>query len=1082
MSTTVVDLEDVNGDGAADALKTTDDRQLWVSLNNQGRTNLLHRVHNPLGGSFDLSYERDGNTTDHADSVWSMSRLDVYDGRPGDGADTQSTTFVYDGLKYDVPHRSSLGYSTITATELDTQNGNAPLRVTISSFSNDSVFDAGLPTGIELQDGAGHTLRRSSITWGFRDVRSVEPSFDPNAEVTLIAAGSLGDVHSVASRGRSIAPLLTRTDESFFDGSQVAQKSSAMTYAYDGLGNVLTQTDSGEPDDPNDNVVATYEYSTCDLSSSIGCATAAPAHPSPLWSMTQSCQTWVSLPAGLTVSNGFTGADEIVYRQRDGHPDLCDNASVTRLEETVDGGTTAVTELAYDDFGSYDRIVYPAGADGVRYAVQYTYDPGRYSAIAQVDEYDFEEADVAVFLDYDPATTPTPLRVGISSSATFDPLADRVKSRTDANGNVTTYTYDGLGRIESISSPVAGDPVALIEYEYAPSAGSYGYAIAHHFDYFADDPADTIDTIAFADGLGRITQTKRDARILDATGGTPVVGRTVSGATNYDALGRPVEQYLPTADAFALTSYDTSTPSGPVTKTMYNLFDKPTLVDEPADHDTTISYGFDAMQNGGPTLFKTTMTAANARATITYTDVRDNVRAVDDLPANAAKLRTAYDYDGMGQLLQVIDTSGNATTYSYDMMGNRLTTKTPDGGLVEFGYDAEGKLISKVTPKLLGAGTQISYGYELGHVVSIDYPAGTPDVAYTYGAPGAPNNGAGRVIREEDGSRIVTNEYAPSGALISQMAEMKTHGWYNVTDGDYSKFQWTTEWDYDGLGRLKSMVYPDGERLTYDYDAGGLLRTIDGEEDGFITVPVLDLNGVPVLDIFGNPTYAQVPHLWEYEYLRDRQYDVQLRRRFDEVGNGVTTALTFETDTGWLSRLQSFSPNRNTTDPVYQEVQDLNYTYDSVGNPMTYHNDVPAPVSNLISGAVAQTYTYDAYERLVGGTGTYELSDKRIRHYDFSITFDQHGNVTTKKQRDAYRERQQGPGTEGHHLRLQPLVHPERTAPGHVGRDGPVLLRCERQLPRHQGQEGQVDPAGHVGCERSHAHRHRRPSNDRLHL
>ena len=109
----------------------------------------------------------------------------------------------------------------------------------------------------------------------------------------------------------------------------------------------------------------------------------------------------------------------------------------------------------------------------------------------------------------------------------------------------------------------------------------------------------------------------------------------------------------------------------------------------------------------------TTETAPNGRATVTYTDMRDVVRAVKDVPVGAPAQQTLYDSDGMGQLLRVTDPTGFVTTHTYDEMGRRTSTNTPDGGLVTFGYDADGQQISKVTPNLRASNQQISYQYQL---------------------------------------------------------------------------------------------------------------------------------------------------------------------------------------------------------------------------------------------------------------------------------------------------------------------------------------------------------------------------------
>jgi len=972
-----VDLQDVDGDGYPDSVSTTANDRMWVRSNAHADTNLLKKVSNPLGGEFTLEYKREGNTSDHPGSVWTLSRVDVHDGRPGDGADTSATRYEYSGLRYDRLHRESLGFASITKHELDTTTvPETTARKTGREFLNENVFVAGLEKSVLISNPAtGDSLQGSNSTWGFRDVRNVPGDFDVHDAVTPIEVSLLGDLTDVPSLGLSAAPLLMRFDETWYGAGNTPGERSRMDFIYDGLGNVLIQTDYGETEDPNDNLVATFEYSRCDNGSSELACVSTPQNKSPLWSDSL-CQTWVSLPVEFTVTNG----NGYVYRHRDGRKAICDNASVTLLKEDIGNGAEAVTELNYDEWGSYDRIVYPAGADGRHYAVQYEYDDDRHSDIAIVREFDLDGTSVRAFIDLDSLENHNGYVLkGLESSATFDPLAGRVLTRTDANNNVTTYSYDSLARIKSISSPRPGDP-DLVTYEYSPKTTDYAYAVARHYDAF--NPGDTIDTVTFVDGIGRTTQTKRDASLYVSAGRPAMTGRIVSGATIFDSLGRPIKQFNPTRDTEAQTTYEALVPTGPVTTTAYDLLDRPVVMIEPGVRVTTIAYEYGKRDGSGPQLFRTTVTDPRLRHMITFTNVRGAVQAIDDQPDGLAPLRTSYDYDGMDQLLRVVDKAGNETTHAYDMLGRRIATVTPDAGLVEFIFDDEGKLSNKVTPNLRAAGEEIAYSYELGRLVAINYPDDTPDVTYTYGAMGAPDNGAGRVVRSEDGSRIVERKFNPAGAVVVETAEMKLHAWHNPGT-DPASFRWTTRWSYDGLARLETMVYPDGEVVAYDYDRGGQVRNIVGEEDVSIR------------------RKKKVTHrTWTYEYLRNQQKDEFLRRRFLEVGNGATSEYFYDPDTQWLTRQQTISPKRKAKGQAHKEIQDLEYTYDSVGNPLTYANNLPEPKASLFGGTARHDYTYDGYDRIVSATGTYEQARNKPRHYDFEIEYDEHGNVISKEQTD----------------------------------------------------------------------------------
>ncbi|MCU0508491.1 MAG: hypothetical protein MUC34_08820 [Anaerolineae bacterium] len=980
ISSTEVDLQDVNGDGYADSLQTLDDDKLVVRENKHADTNLLATVSNPLGGTYTMTYARDGNTTDYPDSVWSMVSVEVNDGRPGDGVDVRRTTYAYEGLKYDRLHRSGLGYATVTETEIDTAaNPQVALRQTLHEYLNANIFVAGLETRTEVIDPAnGGYIKGARQTWVLRDVRG--------------AGANLNALNTVASLGYSIAPLLTQVVSEVGDGTPggVGQ-SSTTNLTYSDLGDVIRQADLGEDDDPNDDVVADYTYSRCDISSTIGCAGDQPHdRPSPIWSANL-CPTWVSLPAVITISNGKSGPDLQIYRQRDGRGALCDNASVTHLEETIGNGQVAETELTYDAWGSYDRIVYPLGQNGRRYAVQYVWDLDGHANIGQVTEYDLDPSAVDNFLG--DGLQPGDLYTeGLTSVATFDTLSNRVATRTDANGNVVNYTYDALGRLASVSSPVPTDPQPLVTFEYFVKPND-PHAVARHYDAF--HPGDTIDTAAFADGVGRVVQTQSDATLYNAAGQPTTVGMIVSGATFFDALGRPYQQYNPTRGIVPLGTFETNSPlpDTKYTETVFDLWDLPNIVTAPGNRVTTIAYEYGQVGGAGPVLYRTTETAPNGRQTVTYTDFRDVVRAVDDVPVGAAMQRTLYRSDGMGQLLQVVDPNNFVTTHTYDTMGRRTSTSTPDGGLVEYAYDADGQLVSKITPNLRAGNAKIEYRYDLHRLTAIDYPGTADDVSYAYGPMGAPDNGAGQVVRQEDGSRIQINAYDPAGNIVTQATTMKLHNW--TPAADQSQFTWTTRWEYDGLRRLKTMVYPDSERLTYGYDAGGLVNFISGEEDGYKTI-------ISGYDAEGQPIYTDIPWTWPYEYLRDRQYDEFLRRRLDIYGNSATTELTYDPNTQWLTNQVTFSPNRplGGQPSIYTEIQDLAYTYDAVGNPKTYRNNIPDPTSSLFSGPTSQTYTYDPYERLASATGEWKQTKNDTRKYTLALTYDTRWNVTGKNQQD----------------------------------------------------------------------------------
>jgi RHS repeat-associated protein len=934
VSNTQIQLTDIDGDGFPDSVKSMADNQIMVRLNNRGRTNLLKQVRNPLGGSIRLSYKRDGNTVSQPNSVWTLASVEVDDGRPGNGVDVRLSTYEYSGGRYDRLEREMLGYSSVIerqrAFAADGNVADDPvLRHIERTYLNNNVFDSGLLVRQTLSSPTGAVVQESRATWSLIDLATKSPAN---------LAPTLADPAGQRLLTMAVSPLQTRVEQRWFDASGAVGQETWRTYEYDGLGNVVRQVDIGEPELADDDLIVKIDYTTCSNASDQACGIAPAASNGaaavggapPYWN-SNVCPTWTSLPAHLTI----TTATGTVLRERDGAPALCDNSSVTDLKEWFGPGATdfARTELNYDAWGSYNIIEYPENATGQRLTVNYVYDNNSHANIADTTD-----------------------SHGLRSTATFDGLTGRVASRTDANGQVTSYTYDAFGRVATITGPyeqASGTPT--VRFEYHADAAGHAYGVARNFD--VRHPGDTIDTATFVDGIGRQIQTKQDAAVFKGAAAVNVM--IVSPAVDFDSLGRTVRTRYPVTEPLGTIGTYNTDKTGPATTIEWDLLDRQTKTIAPAGRTTNTVYDFGGAADFQAKLFRTTVTDPLNKPQTTWTDVHNYVIAVDDEALGAPRIRTRYSYDPQGQLIRVTDNAGNVTTHTYDRMGRRIATQTPDGGLVETRWDGASNQVAMITPNLRKSGQQINYSYDIDNLIGIDYPDATPDVLYTYGAAGAPGNAAGRVMTIQDAARFQSLTYDKLGTVATENSTMFLH---NGPSGPF-----TTSFTREAFGRLLTVTYPDGEVLTHQYDSGGLLSSLQGRR----STPTGDLVN---------------------DYLKRQEYDEFQSKRYQEFGNGSRTEYTFDPATRWLARQLTATPQRT--------LQDLNYDYDAVGNVLQMDNRLPPPQTELKGGPSRQTYRYDPFYRLQSATGSAPQAPNRQRDYTYGVTYDLGGNIQSKVQRD----------------------------------------------------------------------------------
>ena len=899
-------LRDINGDGYVDDVASTKDDSMSVLLNTTGKTNLLKGVTLPLGAT-----------------------------------ETRATmTFDYtrDGNTYQTP-QSRFVLSQISVDDKRPGDGQD---VRLSTFEYEGgVFDRaerqfrGYAKVVTNQRDAGNdntVLRRSTAQYR---TDSYYTAGLPTTAVITDAAGhkftetdntygvrnvdNPGGAVDLSSQTATLYPFLQRVDRRSFEGQTSAGKTTFSTMDYDASGNLTDVFEAGEAGS-GDDVTTKIAYTATD----------------------PTCQTTGVTGAANTIDI-FGGGTLMRHRESTVN---CVTGDVTQVRAKLANGDVATSDMTYLANGNLRTVTGPANNTGQRMVLTYGYDP-------DVDTY------VSSILD----------SFGLTSSTTYDPKFGAALTTTDENNQRITNAYDNAGRLVTVTSPYEqGSSNITIRFEYHPDAAT-PYAITKHFDrQLLFSVSDTIDTIVFADGMGRVIQTKVDATVPTGPNGARESNMIVSGRVDLDALGRSVTAFYPITEpkgaanttlnpAFTDDEFDSVQP----TVTTYDLLDRHTKVTLPDDTFSTMSYGF-GTDRSGQQQFEAIAIDPNGHPTRSYTNVRGQTTALKQFnpTGGQAVIWTSYGYDPLGQRTSITDDKNNVTTVAYDNLGRQTAVTSPDSGRTDYTYDLAGDLITKHVAKL-AANQFITYDYDFTRLKAIRYPIFTANnVTYTYGGPGAANNAAGRITRVSDAAGTVDRKYGPLGEVTAETR--------NTTGPANKPISFTTSYQFDAFNRLLSLTYPDGEILRYGYDSGGRVVLARGDKEG-----------------------------GRYIYLQNVSYDKFGQQVQLTLGNGVQTQYSYDSENRRLTTLKSKLDARVADGYVFQN---LSYTYDNVGNVKSIANDTVPPTSAAgaqVGGPSTQTFNYDDLDRLTHAQGSYTPAGK-VDTYTQDLTYDSISNITNKNQ------------------------------------------------------------------------------------
>ena len=512
---------------------------------------------------------------------------------------------------------------------------------------------------------------------------------------------------------------------------------------------------------------------------------------------------------------------------------------------------------------------------------------------------------------------------GLITLYTYD-KAGRLITETNPQGGVTTYTYDAMDRLKVITNPdnktktfdydMMGNKIEekdfngnYTKYKYDNNGNLIKKIDALNHEYkFEYDSADRLKRAY--DPKGYYTEYHYDSmgRVKET-----IDKRGNKTTFTYDAMGNLKEEYDPYGHRLYTKTYDAKNNLIKVvdalnhtTTTDYTVFGKPSKITDPLQRVTEFKY-----------------------------DALGRLKKV----INAKQKEATQDYNPTGILKEFTDAGKNTTTFTYDDDGNLLTTTTASGSMTQNIY--EKGLLSKF---INGRKDTKTFTYDkLNRVIEAKDKDGT--ITFTYD-----NNG--NLLTVTENGKMATYTYDALDRVTS----------YTDIYGN------TIRYDYDEVGNLKRLYYPNNHYIEYKYDENSNL--IEVKDGNLKTTFEYDKNNRLIKLTRPNKTVMA----------RTYNNKVQLKSQTDKTSKGeIIYSVTYNYDEAGNIKSEKRVPPLKPTLPI-----NLTMNYKK-GNLLKDANQTQAIFDdddNMVKLG-NKTFTYDSRNRLIAYNDTtysYDSQNHRI--------------------------------------------------------------------------------------------------------